>query len=357
MVAIYNDRFDLAETLVELGSDPNDGSLYTAVEMRDSTTDQFAFDGSRLRPNHPNKLTALDLISLLLDRGADPYKPFTGQFHSTSMPNSDRFDNSPFFRSAVASDVEALKVFIAHKIDLDKTSHVVPVAAAADEGAAPAARPAGGRGRGKSQCRPNRDHGDDDRWPRAADDRRSGIHPLRRRAVSRTRKPEARRRFRRTAQGRRKSECERLPTASRSCTGRSGRQSRHDQRSAEAGVKFDQPNNDGLDGARRCGRQTTRRCSAARGLAAVVAPPPAARRRRGRGGRGGGTTPQDVAKLLRELMGLPPAPPAPRRTCSVDGSHLRGWRTSNEEALLAATALSLTFLGLSAGLAAQQTPD
>src|SRR6185295_6927500 len=101
-------------------SDVNDGSLYTAVEMRDSTTDQFAFDGSQLRPNHKNKLTALDLITILLEHGADPYKVFTGQFHSTSMPNSDRFDNSAFFRAAVESDVEALKLMVAHIPDLDK---------------------------------------------------------------------------------------------------------------------------------------------------------------------------------------------------------------------------------------------
>ena len=62
MVAIYNDRFDVAGTLIELGSDANDGSLYVAVEMRDATTDQFAFDGSRRRPDYPNKLTALDLM-------------------------------------------------------------------------------------------------------------------------------------------------------------------------------------------------------------------------------------------------------------------------------------------------------
>ena len=71
MIAIYNDRFDMAKTLVELGSDANDGSLYVAVEMRESTTDQFAFDGSRLRPNHPNTLTALDLIKLLAFRTQD----------------------------------------------------------------------------------------------------------------------------------------------------------------------------------------------------------------------------------------------------------------------------------------------
>jgi uncharacterized protein len=124
MIAIYNDRFDLAATLLELGSDANDGSLYVAVEMRDATTDQFAFDGSRRRPDHPNKLTALDLMRLLLERGADPNQRFQGQFHSTHMPNTDRFDNTPFFRAAVAADVEALKVLVGHGAKLDQTPPV-----------------------------------------------------------------------------------------------------------------------------------------------------------------------------------------------------------------------------------------
>src|SRR6202008_1646204 len=118
---MYNDRFDLAAMLVNLGSDVNDGSLYTAVEMRESTTDQFAFDGSRLRPNHPNKLTALDLVKLLMDRGADPHKIFTGQFHSTSMPNGDRFNNSAFYRAAIASDVETLQVMMALGRDRERS--------------------------------------------------------------------------------------------------------------------------------------------------------------------------------------------------------------------------------------------
>ena len=124
MVAIYNDRFDVAATLIELGSDVNDGSLYVAVEMRDATTDQFAFDGSRRRPDYPNKLTALDLMRILLERGADPNQRFQGQFHSTHMPNTDRFDNTPFFRAAVAADVEALKVMVGHGAKLDQTPPV-----------------------------------------------------------------------------------------------------------------------------------------------------------------------------------------------------------------------------------------
>src|SRR5688572_339616 len=113
-----------------------------ATEMRDATTDQFAFDGSRRRPDHPNTRTALDLMRLLLERGADPNKTFTGQLHSTSMPNTDRFNNTPFFRAAVAADVEALKVLIAGGADLAQSPAAPPAPAAGTEGP-----PAAGRGR------------------------------------------------------------------------------------------------------------------------------------------------------------------------------------------------------------------
>jgi uncharacterized protein len=112
-IAIVNDRFDLASTLLDLGSDPNDGSLYFAVDMHDATTDMRAHDGSRLRVDHPNKLTALDLVKLYLDRGADPNKPFVGQLHSTTLCCGAEINSSPFYRAAVAADVEVLKLLIA----------------------------------------------------------------------------------------------------------------------------------------------------------------------------------------------------------------------------------------------------
>ncbi len=121
MISIVNDRYDLAATLVELGADVNDGSLYHAVEMRDATTDWYARDGSKLRANHANQRTALDLIALLLDKGADPNKPFVGQMHSATMCCDTVANGSPFFRAAIAADVEALKLLIAKAADLEWT--------------------------------------------------------------------------------------------------------------------------------------------------------------------------------------------------------------------------------------------
>jgi ankyrin repeat protein len=121
VVAIVNDRFDLAKTLIDVGADPNDGSLYFAVDMHDATTDMRAHDGSRLRATHPNNLTSLELVRLLLDRGADANKPFVGQLHSTTLCCGAEINSSPFYRAAVAADVDVLKLMIAHGAKLEWT--------------------------------------------------------------------------------------------------------------------------------------------------------------------------------------------------------------------------------------------
>jgi ankyrin repeat protein len=130
MLAIVNDRFDMAASLLERGADPDDGSLFYAVEMRDAPTDWRARDGSRLRADHPNTLGSRDLIERLLAAGADPNKPFEGQMHSASMCCDTKGSGTPFFRAAVAADVEALKLMIAHGADVEAGPKPV-------EGAAP----------------------------------------------------------------------------------------------------------------------------------------------------------------------------------------------------------------------------
>jgi uncharacterized protein len=138
MVAIANDRFDLAKKLVELGASANDGSLYFAVDMHDATTDMRAHDGSRLRADHPNQLTSMDLIKFLLDKGADPNKPFQGQVHNTTLCCDPEVNSSPFYRAAVASDVDVLKVLLAKgaKVDWSPSEVKKPGAPAAGGAAA-----------------------------------------------------------------------------------------------------------------------------------------------------------------------------------------------------------------------------
>jgi ankyrin repeat protein len=121
MVAIINDRFDLAARLVNRGVAPDHGALYYAVLMRDATTDWLAKDGSRWRADYPNELDALGLIRVLLEAGADPNVEFSGQMHSTSMCCDTRESGTAFYRAAVAADVEALKLLIEHGADVEWT--------------------------------------------------------------------------------------------------------------------------------------------------------------------------------------------------------------------------------------------
>jgi len=119
IVAIVNDRFDLAKEMLDLGADPNDGSLYFAVDMHDATTDMRAHDGSRLQPNHPNQMTALSLVKALLDKNADVNKAFVGALHSTTLCCGAQINSSPFYRAAVAADVDVLKLMLAHGAQIE----------------------------------------------------------------------------------------------------------------------------------------------------------------------------------------------------------------------------------------------
>jgi ankyrin repeat protein len=139
MLAIINDRFDLAATLLERGADAKaDDSLYQAVEMHDATTDWLAKDGTRLRADYPNTLTALDLVERLLEAGADPNKPFAGQLHSASMCCDTKGRGTPFYRAAIAADVEVMRLMIARGADLEWSP------APAEAGDEPMGPPGGG---------------------------------------------------------------------------------------------------------------------------------------------------------------------------------------------------------------------
>ena len=300
MVAIYNDRFDVGGTLIELGSDVNDGSLYVAVEMRDA--DDRSVRLRRLAPaagssEHADGARSDD--ACCSSKGADPNKRFTGQFHSTSMPNSDRFDNTPFFRAAIAADVEALKVMVGARRQARSD------AAGANRHrrkTSPATAGSGGRrgnpNAGRTAAMVAMTGGRGPAMTGGPGYIRDGAPPYREPG---SRKPDE---AFACSSSRVRIRTRRGPTAPRCCIRPRALGNLEMIRAlAKAKVDFTQTNDDGftaLDVAE--GKQP------ASGAGARAGGPPGGGR-----GRGRGASQQDVAKLLRELMGLPPAPPSTER--------------------------------------------
>lgn len=291
MIAIMNDRFDLASKMLDWGADANDGSLYFAVDMHDVTTDARARDGSLLRANHANQLTALDMIKVLLDKGADPNKVFQGTLHSVSMGTGDTHNGTPFYRAATASDVEALKLMVAKGADLEQT---------------PPAAPAGGRGGGANAGRTpimaamvgGRGYA----FGGGPGFGRIGPPPFR--EPSNRTPADALKVLLDAGANPNAATPDGLTIVHQAAAAGSLEMIRA---LAGKGAKLDTPNKDDLTALDIAEGKTAANAPPARaGGAAAAAPAPA-------GGRGAASK-YEVAKLLRELMGLPPStepPPAP----------------------------------------------
>ncbi len=122
IIAILNAHFDLAAMLLEKGANPNAvdktgrGSLYAAADMH-----RFEWMYSRPAPKAPGKLDSMDLIDLLLDKGADPNARLTRRvlaFQHDSNGNANLTAGSTaFMKAASVSDVELMKLLIARGAD------------------------------------------------------------------------------------------------------------------------------------------------------------------------------------------------------------------------------------------------
>ena len=70
--AIFNGHYALARQLLEKGANPNDGSLYIVMEMRN-----LAMYSNRPNPSDVSHgVSHMDVAKLLLEKGADPNAPY-----------------------------------------------------------------------------------------------------------------------------------------------------------------------------------------------------------------------------------------------------------------------------------------
>jgi ankyrin repeat protein len=121
--AIINGHYDVAALLVEKGADVNlaDNTgrtpLYAAVDFNSIPA------SNRPAPNVvPNRATSLDVIKLLLDRGANPNPRLKKQqpYRTKVDRGNDTMlgaGTTPFIRAAKAADVAAMRLLIAAGAD------------------------------------------------------------------------------------------------------------------------------------------------------------------------------------------------------------------------------------------------
>src|SRR4030095_6433900 len=110
LVAIYNGKYDFASLLMENGANVNDGSLYMAIELRN-------MDTYTNRPNPPEtdrRLTATDIVKMLIARGVDPNQVFDKNPPQIQTQGTVTVPEgaTPFYRAVKASDLAVIRMLL-----------------------------------------------------------------------------------------------------------------------------------------------------------------------------------------------------------------------------------------------------
>ena len=123
LVAIINGHFDLAAMLLEKGASPNLTSdagvspLYAALNVQWAPIAAYPQPRAHLQQTR----TYLDVMQLLLDRGADPNRRLRRKVwysgYNFDQSGVDEAGATPFWRAAYAADVAAMKLLVAHGAD------------------------------------------------------------------------------------------------------------------------------------------------------------------------------------------------------------------------------------------------
>jgi ankyrin repeat protein len=123
LMAVINGQFDLAAYLLQRGADPQLASdngvtaLYGAINVQWAPRAQYPQPRAYLQ----QKLTYLDFMKLLLDKGVDPnarlLKKVWYQEYNFPLLAIDEVGATPFWRAAYACDVDAMKLLVAYGAD------------------------------------------------------------------------------------------------------------------------------------------------------------------------------------------------------------------------------------------------
>jgi uncharacterized protein len=123
LVATINGHFDLAAFLLGRGADPNKAADNGAAPLYAVVNCEWAPKSLYPQPRaYLNQQTSyLELMNALLAKGADPNarlkKKVWYSGYSFDLSGVDEIGATPFWRAAYASDVDAMKLLVAHGAD------------------------------------------------------------------------------------------------------------------------------------------------------------------------------------------------------------------------------------------------
>jgi uncharacterized protein len=122
-IATINGQFDLAKFLLDKGADPRLAEDNGVTPLYAALNCQWAPKALYPQPRayEQQKTTYLDLMNALLDKGADPNVRLKRKVwysgYNFDLSGIDEYGATPFWRAAYASDVDAMKLLVAHGAD------------------------------------------------------------------------------------------------------------------------------------------------------------------------------------------------------------------------------------------------
>ncbi len=120
LMATINGHYDLAKLLIEKGANPNQAALNGVAPLYAVLNLQWTARAGRprLQAHREQGLTYLQMLTVLLDHGADPNARLaTRVWYSGGLSGVDETGSTPFWRAAYASDIEAMKLLVARGAD------------------------------------------------------------------------------------------------------------------------------------------------------------------------------------------------------------------------------------------------
>jgi ankyrin repeat protein len=119
LIAIVNGHYDLAMALLSRGADPNVRSLSNANPLYAAIDNQWLPHGpsAEVRAQDQQRTTYMELMTALLDAGADPDVRLGGDGAEPGRGDGNRDGATAFWRAAYGVDVEAMKLLVSYGAD------------------------------------------------------------------------------------------------------------------------------------------------------------------------------------------------------------------------------------------------